>query len=139
MSVLGQAGTALFGPPPPPDPSVGAVSGSLGALQDQKQANIFEARQRPQQAGGLQDILDQHPSDLGRSALSTRERIEAMLFGQGLPELLNKIEYKKYSDEKFDDMTKEPIIKDILPGSYKMTKEQAKDRIKEHLDRLVLV
>ncbi len=46
-------------------------------------------------------------------------------------------EFKKYSKEEFRDMSKEPVIKDILTGTHKMNAEEMKDRIQEHVDELV--
>jgi len=44
--------------------------------------------------------------------------------------------YKKYSKEDFRSLPKEPLVKEILSGSIKLEKQQIKDRIQEHLDRL---
>jgi hypothetical protein len=42
-------------------------------------------------------------------------------------------EFKKFSKEEFRDLSKEPVIKDILSGMSKIGLDEAKERIKEHL------
>lgn len=39
----------------------------------------------------------------------------------------------KMTDEKFDKITKDSVIKDVMAGSVKLTKEQSEKRIKEHI------
>lgn len=43
-------------------------------------------------------------------------------------------EFSKFSKEEFRDVSKEPMIKDILSGMTKLNKEQIIRRIKEHLE-----
>jgi hypothetical protein len=45
--------------------------------------------------------------------------------------------FKEYSKEEFRNMSKEPVIKDILSGSHKLTEEEKQERIKEHLDNIL--
>ena len=44
--------------------------------------------------------------------------------------------FKDYSKEEFRNMSRTPVIKDILSGSHKLTTEEIGNRIKEHLDTL---
>lgn len=75
----------------------------------------------------------------------TQERLTASIFNNAFTSevsssplfLKRKWFLKPYSKESFNDMTSEPVIKDILPGSYKLNKEQVKERIKEHMAVLV--
>lgn len=46
-------------------------------------------------------------------------------------------QFKEYSKEDFRNMSKEPMIKDILTGSHKVSEEEKQDRIKEHVDRII--
>lgn len=43
-------------------------------------------------------------------------------------------EFSKFSKEEFRNVSKEPMIKDILSGMTKLNKEQIIKRIKEHLE-----
>lgn len=42
-------------------------------------------------------------------------------------------EFLDYTKEEFRELSHEPVIKDIMIGSHKLTKEQAAERIKAHL------
>lgn len=45
-----------------------------------------------------------------------------------------KSRFPEYSDEKFENMGKEPMVKEIMPGAVKLTKKQANERIKIYLE-----
>lgn len=41
--------------------------------------------------------------------------------------------FPEYSNVSFDRLSKEPIVKEIMPGLVKINREQAKERILQHL------
>ena len=45
-------------------------------------------------------------------------------------------EFSDLSKEEFRNLSKEPMIKDIMISAHKIGKEEAVKRIKEHLDNL---
>jgi len=108
--------------------------------QRQQQRRLLEQQQRQEnivKQEALNRAFGMTPfgalgSVLGGAGVSLRNQLVADVFTKLTPNSIpNKV--KRYSDESFKDMTAKPIIKDILPGSYKLSKDEINDRIKEHL------
>lgn len=52
-----------------------------------------------------------------------------------LPEVAQpKSKFPEYSEEKFEKMGKEPVVKEIMPGAVMLTKEQRTERIRLYLE-----
>ena len=125
--------------------SIGAIAGSqIGTvIGSQTFTPIDYGRSIRVDPGNLVYTND----DFGQSQLINNGRtsnslIDSMFSTAGITELSRpltderKSNFKQYSKEEFKDMSKEPVIKDILTGTHKMSKIETTDRIKEHLDNL---
>ena len=128
---------------------LGGVAEQQRAAQTATEAQMTAERQlMAQQQGALMmpgstnnDINIYRHQSYGQSIRLTQEALMASVFNNafGTPQkaVYQPSKYKTYSSEKFNNMTSEPVIKDILPGSYKLNKEEAKNRIREHVEALV--
>jgi len=93
---------------------------------------------RPIYTNVLSSIVDQYTEQIIENIMGTSLALH--------PDFLNishngqvkyfRKNFKEYSKEEFRDMSNDPMVKEILQGSVKLSKEQIVDRIKEHLDNM---
>lgn len=109
-------------------PSFGSALGQQAMLRrEQLSAQIFNdafSAFSDSSAGRLNDLFS-------RNLGIYQELVADSLFGKSIDK---SPKIKGYSNHEFKELTDKPVIKDILPGSHKATREEAKKRIQEHLD-----
>lgn len=116
-----------------------------GEIERQAMRTIEDRRQRERRLREMERMIDPPMyamPDFARESLLSSEAIREMarrafgmdssMFREDEPK--NKM--PEYSEEKFDSMGKEPVVKEIMAGAVQLTKEQRAERIKLHLQKV---
>lgn len=97
-------------------------------LEEQEWRLRQQEQRRMRELANMANIQNVFGRTLAMDGTSSNEHL-------GMVKELRK-KFKQYSKEEFRNMSKAPIIKDILAGSHKLSKTEIGDRIEEHLKDL---
>lgn len=125
--------------------SISAMTAFQSEIRESSMAGEMTAAEVQERAMRNFSISDEQVRRMREIQKRAMERVFSppMMFGNfmdravmdalGLEE--SKSKFPEYSEEKFENISNEPIVKEIMPGMVKLTKEQSAERIRLHLEK----